>query len=124
MSEGLDREGGEGCAVRDVRGALGDRRMHATETSFGSQDGKQAAGAEGIDGSSLASKQAGLISSGDKSRHPLSSSPYRVGRPAVRKVLIIRIWVVPRPAWAVGSYSRGPIARELPKFSSSKPSER
>ena len=52
--------------VGDGRGGAGDdRRMHATETSFGSQDGKQATVQWGR--SSPASKQWGLISSGDKS---------------------------------------------------------
>ena len=54
-----------------------------------------------------------------------SSGSYSAGRPIIRKVLKTRIWVVP-PAWAVGSYSSRPTSRagELPKSSSSKPSER
>ena len=36
---------------------------------------------------------------------------YTVGRPVIRNVLKITIWGVPRPAWAVGSYSSAPPAR-------------
>ena len=43
--------------------------------------------------------------------------------PVIRKVLKIQIWGVPRPAWAVGSYSSAHQPEELPKSSSSKPSE-
>ena len=54
-----------------------DRSMHATETSFGSQDGKQATerrgrGGRGRGRGSLASEQRGLISSGDRSPPTLS----------------------------------------------------
>ena len=41
---------------------------------------------------------------------------YSAGRPIIRKVLKIRIWVVPRSAWAVGSYSSGPPAGETPQI--------
>ena len=41
---------------------------------------------------------------------------YTVGRPVIRKVLKIRIWGVPRPAWAVGSYNSGPAAGGTPQI--------
>ena len=34
----------------------------------------------------------------------------------IRKVLKIRIWGVPRPSWAVGSYSSGPPAGGTPQI--------
>ena len=63
----------------DGGGGSVDRRMHATETSFGSQDGKQATerrgrGGRGRGRGSLASEQRGLISSGDKSPPTLTNS--------------------------------------------------
>ena len=63
----------------DGGGGSVDRRMHATETSFGSQDGKQATerrgrGGRGRGRGSLASEQRGLIPSGDKSPPTLTHS--------------------------------------------------
>ena len=49
---------------------------------------------------------------------------YKAGRPIIRKVLKIRIWLVPR---LLGQYVATVAALqpgELPKFSSSKPSGR
>ena len=56
-----------------------------------------------------------LVAAGTNSTEPVGEhfalqSMYKAGRPIIRKVLKIRMWVVPRSAWAGGSYSSGPPA--------------
>ena len=41
---------------------------------------------------------------------------YTVSRPVIHKVLKTRIWGLPRPAWAAGSYSSGPPAGGTPQI--------
>ena len=60
-----------------------------------------------------------LVAAGTNSTEPVGEhfalqSMYRAGRPIIRKVL--GIWVVPRFAWAVGSYSSGPPAGGTPQI--------
>jgi len=44
------------------------------------------------------------------------SSYYNLRRLVIGKVLSTKIWGVPRPAWAVGSYSSGPPAGGTPQI--------
>ena len=44
------------------------------------------------------------------------SSYYTLRRLVIGKVLLTKIWGVPRPAWAVGSYSSGPPAGGTPQI--------
>ena len=45
-----------------------------------------------------------------------ATGQYRAGRLVICKVLKTRIWGVPPPAWAVGSYSSGPPAGRTPQI--------
>ena len=47
-------------------------------------------------------------------RH-VAQCKYSAGRPIIRKVSKIRIWLVPPSPWAEGSYSSGPPDRGTPE---------